>query len=166
MPAGSSRAATLLYYLNGEGETWFPLACDSLEAARDSMPQRQRVRRTSAPSPSIRRVTGCASLLSKAMPSYCTTLTRMRRLTCTRCTRGCPQRQLRSSAPSSSRRRPPHRRRRAGGGTKKPSKFRRPTSDGARGIEWRAQGSQVGEGYSSLLGSTGISCGIVQVRSR
>ena len=35
------RAATLLYYLNGEGETWFPLACDSLEAARDSMPQRQ-----------------------------------------------------------------------------------------------------------------------------
>ena len=35
------RAATLLYYLNGEGETWFPLACDSLESARTFTPKRQ-----------------------------------------------------------------------------------------------------------------------------
>ena len=32
------RAATLLYYLNGVGETWFPLACEDVDAAMATAP--------------------------------------------------------------------------------------------------------------------------------
>ena len=36
------RVATVLYYLNGIGETWFPLACSDLQAAASMRPETQR----------------------------------------------------------------------------------------------------------------------------
>ena len=71
------RACTLLYYLNGEGETWFPLACADAETARAAMPQRQgeaydRVFRMDASSEGLRMrpQRGDALLLVRAHPDH------------------------------------------------------------------------------------------------